>query len=143
MRSRRAGNRAHLDDAVLLRVRVERVLNVALSDDAEMTDNVDGGRAEHVVVGIRERLGGGDDDRVSRVDSERVEVLRSKVISKQSERRGSITLTSMLQTVMQLSLQSRTTSYSISFQPFMLFSTRTCELVANAFVQSSTSSGSL
>ena len=43
VRSRRAGNRAHLDDAVLLRVRVERVLNVALSDDAEMTDKI--GRA--------------------------------------------------------------------------------------------------
>ena len=42
----------------------------------------------------------------------------------------------MLQTVMQLSRQSRTTSYSISFQPFMLFSTSTCGLVANALLHS-------
>ena len=33
---------------------------------------------------------------------------------------------SMLHTVMQLSRASRTTSYSISFQPFIDFSTRTC-----------------
>jgi len=48
----------------------------------------------------------------------------------------------MLQTVMQLSRQSRTTSYSISFHPFIDFSIRTCGLVANARPQSSTSSAS-
>ena len=40
---------------------------------------------------------------------------------------------------MQLSRQSRTTSYSISFQPFILFSTKTCGLVANALLQSALS----
>ena len=34
---------------------------------------------------------------------------------------------------MQLSLASRTTSYSISFQPFILLSIKTCGLTANAF----------
>lgn len=45
----------------------------------------------------------------------------------------------MLQTVIQLSRQSRTTSYSISFQPFMLFSTSTWGLVANALLHSALS----
>jgi hypothetical protein len=64
-----------LDDAVLLRVGVERVLDVALSDDTEMTDDVDGGSTEHVVVGVGEGLGGGDDDGVTGVDTKRVEIL--------------------------------------------------------------------
>jgi len=38
----------------------------------------------------------------------------------------------MLQTVMQLSLLSRTTSYSSSFQPFKLLSTMTCLLFTRA-----------
>lgn len=45
-----------LNDAVLLRVRVERVLDVALSNDAKMADNVDRRRAQHVIVGVAEGL---------------------------------------------------------------------------------------
>jgi hypothetical protein len=48
----------------------------------------------------------------------------------------------MLQTVMQLLRQSRTTSYSTSFQPFMLFSTSTCGELANAATQRRRSSSS-
>mmetsp|Transcript_44485 Transcript_44485/g.143027 ORF Transcript_44485/g.143027 Transcript_44485/m.143027 type:complete len:231 (-) Transcript_44485:1071-1763(-) len=43
---------------------------------------------------------------------------------------------SMLQTVMQLSLQSRTTSYSISFHPFIDRSTSTCGELMSACVAS-------
>ncbi|KAI3479544.1 hypothetical protein L1887_58356 [Cichorium endivia] len=64
-----------LDDAVLALVRVERILDVALTDDTEMTDDVDGGGSEHVVIVVAERLRGGNDDRVTRVDTERVKVL--------------------------------------------------------------------
>lgn len=51
-------------------------LDVALSNDAEVADDIDGGGPEHVVVGIRERLRRSDDNGVSRVDTERVEVLK-------------------------------------------------------------------
>mmetsp|Transcript_12244 Transcript_12244/g.26463 ORF Transcript_12244/g.26463 Transcript_12244/m.26463 type:complete len:392 (+) Transcript_12244:464-1639(+) len=67
--------RVHLDNAVVLRVGVERVLDVALADDAQVADHLDGGRAEHVVLLVGERLRRRDDDRVARVDAERVEVL--------------------------------------------------------------------
>mmetsp|Transcript_35596 Transcript_35596/g.85220 ORF Transcript_35596/g.85220 Transcript_35596/m.85220 type:complete len:217 (+) Transcript_35596:2765-3415(+) len=50
---------------------------------------------------------------------------------------------SMLHTVMQLSCESRTTSYSISFHPFIDFSTSTCGELAKAFSTSSFSSASL
>jgi hypothetical protein len=68
--------RVDLDDAVLLRVRVEGVLDVALSDDAEVPNDVDCRRAEHVVVRVGQGLRRRDDDRVAGVDAERVEVLR-------------------------------------------------------------------
>ena len=77
-RRRAAQARVDLDDAVLLRVRVERVLDVALADYAQVPDDVDGRRAEHVVVGVVERLRRRNDDRVARVDAERVEVLQRR-----------------------------------------------------------------
>lgn len=78
------------------------------------------------------------------MDAQGIEVLRQReAVSLEESGQAQRLLTSMLQTVMQLSRQSRTTSYSISFHPFIDFSTRTCELVAKAFVHSSTSSGSL
>ena len=49
----------------------------------------------------------------------------------------------MLQTVMQLSKRSRTTSYSTSFHPFRLFSTSTCGENDNAFSTRDTSSSRL
>mmetsp|Transcript_33629 Transcript_33629/g.83769 ORF Transcript_33629/g.83769 Transcript_33629/m.83769 type:complete len:577 (-) Transcript_33629:2098-3828(-) len=71
----RAGQaRVHLDDAVVGRVGVERVLDVALAHDAQVAHHVDGGGAQHVVLRVRERLRGCDYDGVSRVHAERVEV---------------------------------------------------------------------
>ena len=64
------------DDAVFLRVRVEGVLNVALSDDSQVSNNVDGGGTEHVVIGIGQGLRGSDDNRVSGVDTEGIKVLQ-------------------------------------------------------------------
>ena len=67
--------RVDLDDAVVLRVGVERVLDVALADDAEVAHDLDRGRAQHVVLLVGERLRRRDDDRVAGVHAERVEVL--------------------------------------------------------------------
>jgi hypothetical protein len=64
-----------LDDAVLARDRVKCILNITLADDAEMTDDVHCGCAEHVIVLVRERLRWSYDDRVAGMDAERVEVL--------------------------------------------------------------------
>ena len=50
---------------------------------------------------------------------------------------------SMLQTVIQLSYLSLTTSYSISFHPFKDFSTKTCGENENAFSARATNSSSL
>mmetsp|Transcript_53358 Transcript_53358/g.126154 ORF Transcript_53358/g.126154 Transcript_53358/m.126154 type:complete len:499 (-) Transcript_53358:1442-2938(-) len=67
--------RVDLDDAVVLRVLVQRVLDVALADDAQVADHLDGGSAEHVVLVVGERLRGRDDNRLAGVDAHRVEVL--------------------------------------------------------------------
>ena len=50
---------------------------------------------------------------------------------------------SMLQTVIQLSKRSRTTSYSTSFHPFKLFSTNTWGEKEKAFSTSTSNSSSL
>ncbi|CAI6053242.1 unnamed protein product [Clonostachys chloroleuca] len=62
-RSRETG--VDLDDAVLPREGVQRILNVALTDDAQMPDDIDCCSAEHVVVLIRQSLGGGNDNGVT------------------------------------------------------------------------------
>mmetsp|Transcript_25250 Transcript_25250/g.75010 ORF Transcript_25250/g.75010 Transcript_25250/m.75010 type:complete len:998 (+) Transcript_25250:65-3058(+) len=74
-RGRARQARVHLDDAVVVRVRVERVLDVALADDAEVAHDLDRRRAEHVVLVVGERLRGRYHDRLARVHAERVEVL--------------------------------------------------------------------
>ncbi|KAH8720481.1 hypothetical protein HC256_000873 [Beauveria bassiana] len=63
-----------LDDAVVEAVGLQGVLDVALADDAEVADNLDGGGAEHVVLFVAQRLAGGDDDGVAGVDSKRVKI---------------------------------------------------------------------
>ena len=40
-----------------------------------MPDDIDGGRAEHVVVGVRQRLRRRDDDGVASMNSKRIKVL--------------------------------------------------------------------
>lgn len=64
-----------LDDAVLFGEWVESILDVTLSNDTEMTDDIDSSRSEHVVVGIREGLRRGNDDGVSGMNTERIKVL--------------------------------------------------------------------
>ena len=65
----------HLNDSVVSAVGVQGVLHVALSDNSDVSDNLNGSRSEHVVLVIREGLGGSDDDGVTGVCSERVKVL--------------------------------------------------------------------
>ena len=65
----------YLDNAVLLGRGVERVLDVALSNDTQVPDDVDGGGTKHVVVCVGQGLRRSDDDGVSGVYTERVEVL--------------------------------------------------------------------
>ena len=54
---------------------VERVLDVALADDAEVADGLDRDRAEQLVLLVVERLRRRHDDGLARVDAHRVEVL--------------------------------------------------------------------
>jgi hypothetical protein len=74
-RNGRRGNGTYFNDAVLLRGRIERVLNVALAHDAQMPDDIDRGRAQHVVVLVRERLRRCHYDRIACMYTERIEVL--------------------------------------------------------------------
>ena len=55
-RARGDGDGAHLDDAVLARGGVQRVLDVTFTNDTKVTNDVDSSGAEHVVVRIGERL---------------------------------------------------------------------------------------
>ena len=65
----------HLDNAILPGRRVKRILDVAFTDDAQVSDNLQGSRAEHMVFVIREGLGRRDDDGVTGVGAEGVEIL--------------------------------------------------------------------
>ena len=64
-----------LDDRVLKAVGVQRELAVAAADDVERGDDVQRGGAEHLVLLIRERERGGDDNAVAGVHADGVEVL--------------------------------------------------------------------
>mmetsp|Transcript_14281 Transcript_14281/g.23195 ORF Transcript_14281/g.23195 Transcript_14281/m.23195 type:complete len:1459 (-) Transcript_14281:343-4719(-) len=67
--------RVNLNNSVLVRVRVEGVLNVALTNDAKVLDSLDGGVTEHLVIEVGEGLGRGDDNGITGVDTERIKVL--------------------------------------------------------------------
>ena len=64
-----------LDNAILPGRRVKRIPDVAFADDALVSNNLQGSRAEHMVFVIREGLGRRDDDRVAGVGAERVKIL--------------------------------------------------------------------
>jgi hypothetical protein len=68
-------NETNLNDAVFLRGRIQGILNIALANNTKMTNDIDGSRPEHVVVGVGERLGGCDHNRVSSVNAEWIEIL--------------------------------------------------------------------
>lgn len=72
-RTRQTG--VDFNDPVVQTVGLESVLNIALSDDSEMADNLDGSGTKHVVLLVTQCLRGRNDNRVSGVDSERVKVL--------------------------------------------------------------------
>ena len=64
-----------LNDPIVETVGLKAVLDVALADDTQVADDLDGSGAEHVVLLVAECLTGRDDDAVTSVDTERVEVL--------------------------------------------------------------------
>lgn len=59
----------------LLRLRVEGVLDVTLSHDAQVSDDLDGSVPQHVVLIVVERLTGRHHDGLPSVDTQRVNVL--------------------------------------------------------------------
>ena len=67
--------RIDLDHPVVLAVGAESVLDVALADNAEMPDNVDGGLPQEMVFVVGEGLRRSDDDALAGMDPERVHVL--------------------------------------------------------------------
>ena len=68
-------SRVDLDDVVLEGLRVQGELDVAASLDAQRPDYLDRRVAQHLVLDVGEGLGGGEDDGVSGVDTDRVEIL--------------------------------------------------------------------
>ena len=131
----------HLDDHVFAAFRVESVLNVTFTNDTDMSHDLDCDGSKHVVLFICQSLRRSDDDGITRMCSEGVEVFHvaanDGVLGKLSEgnlHAGRLNLTSAA---------SRTTSYSTSFHPFKLFSIRICgerlKLLADKFRSSSSS----
>jgi hypothetical protein len=72
-RSRKTG--VDLNDSVVKTIGLESVLNVTLANDTKMSDNLDGSASEHVVLLIAQGLTGGNDNRVTSVDTKRIKVL--------------------------------------------------------------------
>ena len=67
--------RAYLDNAVLARSGIKCILDIALADHPEMTNDVDRRRPQHVIVLVRERLRRRDDDRIARMNTQGIKVL--------------------------------------------------------------------
>ena len=67
----------NLDNAVVVRIRVERILNVTLADDTDMADNLNRELLQHLQLTLVERAGGSHHDRLTGVDTQRVEVLHT------------------------------------------------------------------
>ena len=74
-RGRARHARVDLYDGVVEAFGVERELAVAPSDDAERRDYVQRRAAERLILPVRERQRGSDDDGVAGVDADRVDVL--------------------------------------------------------------------
>ena len=66
-----------LDHAVVVRVRVERILNVAFAHDTDVADNLHRQFLQHLQLTLVERAGGSYHDRLAGVDTQRVEVLHT------------------------------------------------------------------
>ena len=64
-----------LNDTVVETVGLQSVLDVAFTNNTQMTNDLDGGSTEHVVLLVRQGLTGGNDDTVTSVDTQGVKVL--------------------------------------------------------------------
>ena len=65
----------HLNDTIILALRVEGILHITLTDNANMANNLDGERTQLMIFTVGERLRGSDDYRLSGMDAKRIEVL--------------------------------------------------------------------
>ena len=65
----------NLNDAIILALRVEGILHVALSHYTDVTHNLDRQCAQLVILAVGECLRRSDDDTLTRVNTERVEIL--------------------------------------------------------------------
>ena len=54
-------------------------MDVTFADNTEVADDVDGRGTEHVVVLVRESLRRRNDNRISSVNAERIEILNDRV----------------------------------------------------------------
>ena len=67
--------RIDLDDAVIVGIRVQGILDVAFAHDAQVRHDLEAQRAEFLVLAVGKGLGRGDDHALPRMDAERVEIL--------------------------------------------------------------------
>ena len=65
----------HFDNAVSLGFRIERELNVTLSDNTEMSHDFLGDLTKHEVLSVGQGLRRSHNDGITRVNSERIEIL--------------------------------------------------------------------
>jgi hypothetical protein len=72
---RSASPSIHLDHAVFFGVWVESILDITLTNDAEMADDFDGGTSEHVVLVIGKCLGWRNNNGVTGMRTKGVKVL--------------------------------------------------------------------
>ncbi len=70
-----ADARVDFDDVVLAALGVQRELDVAAAFDFQGPDDVEAGAAQHLIFGVGKRERRGDDDRISGVDSDGIDVL--------------------------------------------------------------------
>ena len=69
-----ADTRIDFDDVVLVRLGVKAVLNIAAAFDLEVADDVKRCGTEHLILAIGQRLGRSDDDGVTGMDTDRIDV---------------------------------------------------------------------
>ena len=65
----------HLDDSIIFGVGIEGILNVTLTNDADVADNLDGQCTQLVVLTVRQGLTGSYHDRLAGMDTEGIEIL--------------------------------------------------------------------
>ena len=72
-----ADTRIDLDDIVAIAVRIECILRVAAAFDIQLTDDAERRTAQHLIVMIGQRLRRCDNDAVSRMNTDGIEVLHA------------------------------------------------------------------